>query len=129
MITLKFLVWIAYIALDVWINYVIIEKNKARPNYLLLFIMRGIAFLLWAKFVVGFEYDLFYLNYFVFATCSFWIGFDLFLNGLRGKHPLHIGENSGWIDRFGAKHQALYYIAKVIALVWLVFSVINIYTP
>jgi hypothetical protein len=129
MITLKLIAWIAYIGLDVWINYVIIEKNKARPNYLLLFIMRGIAFVLWAKFVVGFEYDLFYMNYFVFATCSFWILFDGALNAARGKHLLYIGATSGWLDRFGIKHQALYYIAKMIAVVWLTFATINIYTP
>jgi hypothetical protein len=28
MITLKLIAWIAYIGLDIWINYVIIEKKQ-----------------------------------------------------------------------------------------------------
>jgi hypothetical protein len=127
MITLKLLCWIAYIAVDVWINYHIIEVNKARPNYLLMNIVRGIAFLLWAKFLIHFEYELFYLNYFVFAVTSFWILFDLALNISRGRHPLYIGQTSGWIDQFGFQHQWLYYTAKVCAVAALVLSIINIY--
>jgi hypothetical protein len=129
MTTLKLFVWLLFIAGDVWISFTIIERNRRRPRYLLLNIMRGIAFILWAKFVVGFEYDIFYLNYFVFATCSFWLLFDGALNAARGKHLLYIGATSGWLDRFGIKHQALYYIAKVIAVVGLTFATINIYTP
>jgi hypothetical protein len=129
MITIKLLCWIAYIAVDVWINYHIIEVNKARPNYLLLFIVRGIAFLLWAKFVVGFEYSFYYLNYFIFAVTSFWILLDLSINVARRKHLFYIGPSSGWIDRLGFKYPSVYYVAKVIALVWLVLSIINIYNP
>lgn len=129
MITLKLLCWLAYVAVDVWTNFVIIERNRSRPNYLLLNIIRGMAFIVWGAFIVDFQYDIFYLNYFLFAITSFWIGFDLVLNIVRKKHPLYIGSNSGWIDQFGAKNRGVYYLAKVFALVVLVSSIINIYNP
>lgn len=129
MITCKLLLWLVYIGLDVHINYTIIEKNKARPNYLLLNIVRGVAFILWGAFVIDFQYDIFYLNYFLFASTSFWIIFDLSLNIARKKHPLYIGQNSGWIDQFGFRYPGIYYLAKGCALAVLTFSVINIYQP
>lgn len=127
MITLKLFVWVAFIAIDVWINYTIIEKNNARPNYLLLNIIRGGAFILYGAFVWDFQAEIWYLNVFVFCCTSFSILFDLALNIARKKHPLHIGQNSGWIDQYGFKNPGIYYFGKVCALVLMIFSLINIY--
>lgn len=129
MITLKLFVWVAFVAIDVWINYTIIEKNNARPNYLLLNIIRGGAFILYGAFVWDFQAELWYLNVFVFCCTSFWCLFDLSLNIARKKHPLHIGQHSGWIDQFGFKNPGIYYFGKVCALILMVFSIINIYQP
>lgn len=127
--TALLLIWVLYIGFDVWVNHRIIEINQARPNYLLLNIMRGGAFILYGAYMWDFQYEIWYFNILVYCTTSFWVLFDLVLNVLRGKHPLYIGMHSGWIDQFGFRHQGIYYLAKVIALVWLVFSVINIYQP
>lgn len=127
--TLKLFVWLIFIGLDVLYNWYVIEKKHQRPFYLVLNIARGFAFILWGVFIIDFQYDIFYLNYFIFAITSFWLLFDLGINVTRKKHPLYIGMHSGWIDQFGFRHQGIYYLAKVIALVWLVFSIINIYNP
>lgn len=129
MITLKLLVWIAYISFDVWINYRIIEINKRSPWYLLLNIMRGSAFVLYGRFVWDMKPELWYLNVFLFCTTSFWIGFDSVLNLVRGKHIFYIGPQSGWIDKWGVRNQGLYYLCKVFALIILVLVTINIYAP
>lgn len=125
--TLKLLLWILYIAIDVWTNYAIIEKMKGRPNYLLMNIIRGGAFILYGAFVWDFQAAIWYLNVFVFCVTSFWLLFDLSLNVARNKHPLYIGAESGFIDRFGVKNQGIYYFAKLCALIILILSIINIY--
>lgn len=129
MITLKLLLWIAYIFLDVWINFYIIEINKSRPNYLLMNIVRGGVFILYGAFVWDFQANFWYLNIAIFCVTSFWLCFDILLNRFRRKHLLYIGPESGWIDRFGFKNPALYYACKVAALVLLIMSIINIYQP
>lgn len=129
MITLKLFIWLLYIAVDCWINFTIIEKNDARPNYLLMNIVRGGAFILYGAFVWDFQAEIWYANIFIFCTTSLWILFDLSLNIARKKHPLYIGAESGWIDRWGFKNRGLYYTCKVFVLVILVFAIINIYNP
>lgn len=127
MITLKLLLWLAYIAVDAWINYTIIEVNDKRPNYLVLNIQRGIAFILYGVFIFDTQADLRTFYIFLYCTTSFWLLFDLGINIARKKHPLYIGMHSGWIDRFGFQHKAIYYIGKVCALAALIFSIVKIY--
>lgn len=129
MTTLKLFLWLLYIAADVWTNYVIIEKNNSRPNYLLLNIVRGAAFILYGAFVWDFQAEVWYVNIFLFCVTSFWLCFDLSLNIARKKHPFYIGAESGWIDQWGFKNRGLYYVCKLFALVLLILSVINIYNP
>jgi hypothetical protein len=129
MITLKLLVWIAYISFDVWINYRIIEVNKRRPRYLLLNIMRGSAFVLYGRLVWDMKPEIWYLNVLLFCVTSFWIGFDSVLNLTRGKHMLYIGPQSGWIDKWGVSNPVLYYLCKFFALIILVLATINIFAP
>lgn len=127
MITLKLLLWIVYVALDVWTNYVIIEKNDSRPNYFLMNIVRGVVFVLYGRFVWDLSLDLQAVYVLLYCTTSFSIFFDLALNISRGKHPLYIGQTSGWIDQWGFKNPFLYYIFKVLAIAGLVFSIVKIY--
>lgn len=127
MITICLLVWIAYIAVDVWLNYFIIEVNRARPNYLLMNIVRGVAFVLYGRLIWDAAIDMHTLNIFLYCTTSFWILFDLGLNLARKKHPLYIGQHSGWIDQYGFKYPGIYYLGKVCALSALVYSIIKIY--
>lgn len=129
MITFKLFLWLLYIGFDVWTNYTIIEQNRSRPNYLLLNIVRGAAFIVYGSFVWDFQPEIWYANIFIFCTTSFWILFDLSLNIARKKHPLYIGAESGWIDRWGFKNRGLYYICKVFALVIMILSIINIFEP
>lgn len=127
MITLYLLIWVALIWIDVWNNYEIIEVNDSRPNYLLMNIVRGMFFIVYGAFVWNAQADIRTFYIFLYCTTSFWVLFDLSLNVIRGKHPLYIGQNSGWIDQFGFKYPALYYIGKIVALAALVFSIAKIY--
>ena len=127
MTTIRILIWLLYIAADVVVNYYIIEEKKSRPNYIILFIARGGAFMLYASLVWGFQYEIWYSNIVLYCLTSFWLVFDLSLNLSRGKHALYIGPTSGWIDRAGIKYTGLYYFCKLAALVFLVLSIINIY--
>lgn len=129
MATLKLLLWILYIAVDVRVNFLIIEKWDKRPNYLLMNIIRGGVFILYGAFVWDFQAEMWYFNIFLFCVTSFWLLFDLSLNIARKKHPLYIGAESGWIDRFGIKNQGFYYMCKLFALVVLILATINIYNP
>lgn len=127
MITFKLLIWVAFIWLDVWNNYYIIEVNDRRPNYLLMNIVRGVAFILYGAFVWDTQADIRTFYIFLYCTTSFWVLFDLGINIARKKHPLYIGMHSGWIDRFGFQHQAIYYLGKVCALSALIFSIAKLY--
>lgn len=138
MITLKLLLWILYIAVDVWINYRIIEVNDSRPNYLLMNIVRGVAFIVYGRLIWDASIELTYdwtvfrvtdeTSYMtMYCITSFWILFDLALNRARKKHPLYIGPHSGWIDQYGFKYPALYYLGKLIAVGTLIYSIIKIY--
>lgn len=129
MTTLKLFVWLLYIAFDVWINYQIIEVKKVRPNYLFLNITRGGIFILYGAWIWDFQNQVWYWNIFLYSVASFWLLFDLSLNIARKKHPLYIGAESGWIDRFGFKNRGFYYMCKVFAMIILVLATINIYNP
>lgn len=126
-ILLKLLLWFAYIAADIAINYYIIEKRKERPNYLLLNIIRGGAFIVYGAFIWNTQANWYTFYLFVFCVTSFWLMFDLVLNTIRGKHPLYIGPESGWIDRFGVKYNAIYYAGKILAVVALLWSIAKIF--
>lgn len=127
MTTIYLLIWVVYIAADVWCNFYIIEQINSRPDYLKLNIIRGVAFVLYGRFVWDLWLDLHSLYIFLYCTTSFWLLFDLVLNISRGKHPLYIGQNSGYIDQYGFKNPFLYYVFKVFALAALVFSIAKIY--
>ena len=118
----KLILWVAYIAGDVYYNYYTIEKKGQRPNYLLMNIVRGMAFILYGAFIWDTQYE--WRTFFIFLYCvtSFWLLFDLSLNIARKKHPFYIGKESGWIDQYGFKNPGMYYVGKVVALVLLIWS-------
>lgn len=127
MITIYLLIWAVYIAADVWCNFYIIEQINSRPDYLKLNIIRGVAFVLYGRFVWDLSLDLHALYILVYCTTSFWLLFDIFLNLSRGKHLLYIGKDSGYIDQYGFKYPAIYYLGKLVALFVLTYSVTKIY--
>lgn len=118
---MEVLVWLGYIIVDAIVNWYIIEKRKVVPNYITLTIVRG-----WAFILIGILIDVEpnqFIQWFGFATCSFWLIFDTLLNKLRGKKLFYIGTNSR-IDQFGLKHPVIYFSLKVVAIILAILSVI-----
>jgi hypothetical protein len=130
MITLKILFWFVVITGFVLYDYVKIKKGE-RPFYLVNFLLRGIAFVLYGAFVWDTQYELRTLNLFLFCVASFWVYFDILLGSLLHGNPFYIGPNSGWIDRAGLHNKwtnIAYWILKILALYVAVQTCINIYT-
>ncbi len=113
------------------------DVDGHKPNYLQVFIARGMAALVhWCLFVKSPDQwpILFWLV--VFQLCSFWLTFEILLNVWRGRALLHydfVELDSGYIDRFFAKlyrktkTHAFHWLAKLIALASMVFSIVRIY--
>ena len=126
MITIFLLLWLLPIAGNVYI-----DRTGRKPNYLIMFILRGMAAILHGiLFNPHNLYD--YLPIFIFQITSFWIFFELGLNLVRGKHWLYydkIEKDSGVIDRFfawaGVKAHG---IAKILCFVVMVLSIVVIYS-
>jgi hypothetical protein len=134
--TLKLLLWLIPIGANVWA-----DRTGRKPNYLLMFILRGMAWILhMALWVPGdwagtdFEHWVWLkliLWPTIFDLTSFWILFELGLNAFRHKGPLyydHKEGDSGWIDRLfkwaGPKwHTA----AKLLALAAMILAITRIY--
>lgn len=120
--------WLIYILIEAKVQHHLIEKRRWKPNYLQLFIIRGIVCLLWGSLIVrvgalseyGLTQDLelwMYKQasaYFLFATSSFWILFDLTLNFLRDRPWDYKGKTSGWLDKLP---YPIWYSGKIVALV------------
>lgn len=129
MITLYLLLWLVFIAAEVYRNYRIIEINKGKPSYLHSFVVRGMA-----AIIHGVLFDPHnmaeYLPVFIYQVTSFWILFDLILNWMREKPMLYLGKESGWIDRGfdWVGSEGFLFFCKVLALVACGFSIAVIYT-
>lgn len=119
--------WFIYIFLEAYTQYYLIEKRHWRPNYLQLFIIRGMASILVGGLVVGVgnlsDYAMAQYNieiwmykqaaaWFLFASSSFWITFDITLNYLRKRPIDYRGKTSGWLDRMPYR---LWVVGKVLA--------------
>lgn len=98
-IALKLLIWLVAIAANVYM-----DRKGRKPNYLQMFIIRGIAaFLHWCMFVSDPSQVPLLINLIIFQVTSFYIFFELGLNIVRGRPWLHydyVEGDSGWIDRF-----------------------------
>jgi len=121
MITLKLLIWLLPIAFNVWT-----DRKGRKPDYLVMFILRGCAAILYLSCVWdaqgGYHLieDVVNLTPLVmFMVMSWWIFFEAGLNVVRGrvkqlgfwKGLLYfdtVEKDSGWIDRFFAKYKKLH---------------------
>jgi hypothetical protein len=136
MITFKLLLWLIPIALNVWA-----DRKGRKPNYALMFILRGAAAILHGILVIpydtapwllsGWVLVTLWLPYITFQVASFWILFELSLNVLQKRDILYYDikeKDSGYIDRFflwaGPKWHA---IAKFVALEVCVYCLMLIY--
>lgn len=118
-----FLIWIFYIILDAIINAYIIEELNTSPNHLVFFIIRGIAAILWGGLINIVPTN--FLDWLFFTGGSFWLLFDIVLNFLRHKSIFYIGETA-MIDKLGNKITWLYWTGKLIVLVLVIISIINL---
>jgi hypothetical protein len=136
MITLRLLLWLVPIGLNTWA-----DANGRKPNYIIMFILRGVALILYGTLWVDeilytFQDWLPVIFVFIYCMTSFWILFELALNVI---YNIREGENrsllyfdqkegdSGWIDRFFKRNPQLHTIAKVISLILMIVSIVFIY--
>lgn len=113
-----------------------VTRNGDKPNYLLYFILRGGAYILWGILVVHEPLDnrdnireiVVTLGY---AICSFWVEYELIRNWWSKRALLYydiIEKDSGIIDRFFAwAGREAHLVAKLIALVLAIQFGINCY--
>lgn len=125
MITLKLLLWLIPIGLNIYA-----DKDGRKPDYLMMFILRGLAAIIHAvSFDPRVGQDYFII--FIFQITSYWILFDLGLNIVRGREILYYDRkerDSGWIERFfDSMGPVFYLVAKVLALIACVLAIIAIY--
>lgn len=113
------IIWLFIINLEVNRNFIMIERLKQRPNYLLSFILRAMASILHgAAFDVQTYTQAGVL--FTFQLTTFFVLFSPALNYLRGKTFWYLGQESGWLDDLLADipyfYKFLYYGVAIIAL-------------
>lgn len=140
MITFILLLWLIPIAANVYM-----DRNGRKPEYIQMFILRGMAAIihailldvvcdvfpdnLWTYSVWGLI--LIWLPVLIFQTTSFWILFEIALNIVRKREVFYFDRkehDSGWIDRiFDALGSGIHLLAKIIALVICILSIITIY--
>ena len=105
--------WLLYILFEARLQAYLIDHKGWKPNYIQLFITRGIVSILHGVILdtqAGWEYPVLV----VFQTTTFWIGFDLLLNLFRGKPWNYKGKDSGWLDSLP---DDIYWAGKVSALI------------
>ena len=124
-IALKLLLWLIPIGLNVYA-----DKDGRKPNYLLMFVLRGIAAILHG--VLFNPQDMAdYWPVFLFQVTSFWILFEIALNLVRGREVFYYDrkeKDSGWIDKLFAWAGPFWHIiAKIVATILMVWSIILIY--
>ncbi len=132
MITLKLLIWLLPISFNVWT-----DRKGRKPDYLVMFILRGCAAILYLGWVWdaqgGYHLieDVVNLTPLVmFMVTSWWLFFEVGLNLVRGKNLLYfdtVERDSGWIDKFFAKYQKLHTPTKLFALLIMLISIYTIY--
>lgn len=107
--------WILYPIMEAIIQSYLIEEKNWKPNYLMLFTIRGM-FSIVHGIIMNVEpypwYD--YPVVVLFQCFTFWIVFDVVLNVLRGKEVEYRGKTSGWLDRLIPEF--LYWTLKTLAL-------------
>ena len=132
MITLKLFIWLLPIAFNVWT-----DRKGRKPDYLVMFILRGCAAILYLGWVWDAQGGYHLIDDVVnltplimFMVTSWWLFFEAGLNFVRKKPLLYYDtkeKDSGWIDRFFAKYQKLHTPAKLLAILLLLLSLTDIY--
>lgn len=126
MITLKLLLWLIPI-----VSNVLWDRYGRKPNYLVMFLLRGTAAILHAKlFNPTLVYE--WLTIVLFQVTSYWLFFEAGLNFVKRRPILYydtVERDSGWLDRFftwtGYKFHAW---IKGLAFGAIIFSIIKIYS-
>lgn len=133
---LKLSIWFLVIFANFWH-----DRKGAKNWYLAVFGIRGFASVAHMFFIVppnlmpwtlsGLDLLIVWLPMFIFQVTSFWIFFELWLNIYQKRTLLYFDtkeKDSGWIDRFFAwAGHTWHAIAKLMALILLVLSIIAIY--
>ena len=130
MITLKTISWIVIIVIFAMIDYTVIKKGS-RPNYILMFCVRGFVMITYLSLVWDTQYDIRTVNLMIFCLSSFWILFDILMGSMLHGDPFYICQNSGFIDRFALKNNwtnVAYWGLKILAAYLMIQTAINIYT-
>jgi hypothetical protein len=112
------MIWLLYIIADAIANWFIIERMHKRPDYLILFLIRGGAAILYGAIVLHTVPGQF-LWWFITVTFSFAFPFNLLLNRMRGRALDYYGAESGIIDRWVVKHKlhGAYFITTIVMFV------------
>lgn len=126
MLTFLLSLWLVPIGVNVWF-----ARKREKPNYLVQFIIRGMASLLHgALFIRSQEQWPIAIVIVIFQITSFWIVFELALNIIWGEPLMYYDtkeKDSGWIDRFFAwAGPGYHFAAKIAALIVCILSIIVI---
>lgn len=125
MITLFLSLWAIVPAANVYA-----DRNGRKPNYIIMFILRGAAAILHA-ILFNPQNTIDWLPILIFQVTSFWILFELGLNMVRGNPLLYYDNfegDSGILDRFFKwAGPTAHFVAKLAALILCVLSGIVIY--
>lgn len=127
MITIKLLIWFAFILAAVGRNYWLIHIKKVHPTYWKSGVYRDTCGALWIYLLWDWHNLLYTGNYAVFQATSFWLLFPLLLNKSRKERPFYLGQHSGYFDKHFIKHPVQFRIALLLALALFILSVIVIY--
>jgi hypothetical protein len=140
MTTLILFLWLIPIAINVYI-----DRHGKKPNYGIVFTIRGIAAILHGVLfdvVVGWfppnlhlysvhELFLMWLPLLLFQVTSYWIIFELAINRVTGKEWLYFDrheKDSGWIDKiFDALGNGAHLAAKIMALIVCIVAIATLY--
>lgn len=109
-------IWFLYpLAEAIAQRFTYFKANPIRPNYLMLFLIRGIAAIIHAA-LLDVQPNPWYQwpALLLFQIGTFWLLFDPILNMLRKKKFSYEGINSGWLKGIPYWTQAIISIAMII---------------
>lgn len=124
-IAFKLLLWLIPIGINVYA-----DKDGRKPNYLLMFILRGMAAILHGVLFNPQNMGD-YWPVLLFQVTSFWLIFEIALNLVRGRAVFYYDtkeKDSGWLDRFFAWAGSFWhFFAKLVTFAILIWSIILVY--
>lgn len=113
--------WLLYVLIEAYIQAKLTKLGN-RPDYIQLFIIRGIFAIIHGALLNVSYYD--YSSPFLlgFQVFSFYTLFDFLLNFFRGRDWNYKGLNSGWLDKLPYPY---WYSLKVVSLLLSIFFYIK----